>query len=161
MMQRTRRFLWLIAMVYMLMAVSAPYIALAEPEKVQETEEEQKPMTDAEGRPILFAGEAGILIDQTSGAVLYESDSQKRMYPASTTKVMTCLLAVEAVERGEVSMEEQITITAEMLEGLDIDGSNMALKEGEVLQFQHLLWGLMVPSGNDAAMATAEYIGGI
>ncbi len=157
---KQRKWLWLIAFCYMLSMVSVPAVVLAEPETAAEEQQEPEPLTDAEGRPILFAGETGIVIDQASGAVLYDSDSQKRMFPASCTKVMTCLLAVEAVARGEVSMEEPVTVTAQMLEGLDIDGSNIALKEGEILQFQHLLWGMMVPSGNDAAMAVAFHLAG-
>ncbi|MBR5152049.1 MAG: D-alanyl-D-alanine carboxypeptidase [Clostridia bacterium] len=154
-----RRLGWLLVICYVFVLL-VPQMVLAMPETAEEIEAEPVPMTDAQGRPILFAGETGIVIDQTSGAVLYEWDCQKRMFPASCTKVMTCLLAVEAVERGEISMEEPVTITAEMLEGLDIDGSNMALKEGEVLEFRHLLWGLMVPSGNDAAMAIAFRLAG-
>ncbi len=107
--------------------------------------EKEQPKTDSQGRPILGSGETGILIESSTGQVLFESDSSKRMYPASTTKVMTALIAVEAVAAGEVSMDEQIEITPQMLEGLDPDGSNMALKEGEIISFENLLKGLMIP----------------
>ncbi len=111
-------------------------------------------------KPQLGEGETGILVDASSGNTLFEADANKRMYPASTTKIMTALLAVEAVERGEVSMDSQVEITHEMLDGLDPDGSNMALKEGEILSLDSLLKGLMIPSGNDAACAIAYFIGG-
>lgn len=117
--------------------------------------EKAKPKTDSQGRPILGSGETGILIESTTGQVLFDAESDKRMFPASTTKIMTALIAIEAVAAGEVGMDEQIEITAQMLEGLDPDGSNMALKEGEVISFQNLLKGLMIPSGNDAALAIA------
>ncbi|MBD9009997.1 MAG: D-alanyl-D-alanine carboxypeptidase [Clostridiales bacterium] len=110
-------------------------------------------------KPQLGEGETGILVDASSGNTLFEADANKRMYPASTTKIMTALLAVEAVDRGEVSMDSQVEITHEMLEGLDPDGSNMALKEGEILSLDALLKGLMIPSGNDAACAIAYFIG--
>lgn len=110
-------------------------------------------------KPALGDGETGILIDSASGRVLFEKDSNKRMYPASTTKVMTALLTVEAIERGEISLDTQIEVTAEMLKDSDPDGSNMALKEGEILSVDALLKGLMIPSGNDAACALADYIG--
>lgn len=110
-------------------------------------------------KPMLGEGETGILIDAASGNTLFEYNSGKHMYPASTTKIMTALLAIEAVERGEVSMDSRVEITAEMLDGLDPDGSNMALKEGEILSLDSLLKGLMIPSGNDAACAIAYYIG--
>lgn len=156
-MKQERRRVWAGILIMMLVFLSVA--AWCEPAE-EPQQPEPVPLTDGQGRPILMDGETGILIEQKSGAVLYESNSQKRMYPASTTKIMTCLLAVEAVERGEISMEEPVTITAQMLEGLDIDGSNMALKEDEIISLQHLLWGLMIPSGNDAAMAIAFRLAG-
>lgn len=128
----------------------------------QETVEkkEERPSVDSQGKPILLAGETGVLIEQKSGMILYESGAEQRMYPASTTKVMTGLLAIEAVRRGEIGMDEPITVTAQMLEGLDPDGSNIALKADEVLTLKQLLWGLMIPSGNDAAMAIAFRLAG-
>lgn len=110
-------------------------------------------------KPILGSGETGILIDGTSGYVLFDVDKDKRMYPASTTKIMTALLAIEAVERGETSMSTQVTVTKAMLENLDPDGTSMDLKEGEILSLESLLYGLMIPSGNDAACAIAIHIG--
>lgn len=131
-----------------------------ETETEDETEETPKEKVDKEGRPILGEGETGILIEAATGNVLMESESQKRMYPASTTKVMTALLAVEAMETGAVTAETEVTITEEMLQGLDPDGSNIALKAGEILTLKHLLYGLMIPSGNDAAIAIAHLLGG-
>lgn len=110
--------------------------------------------------PILSDGEAGILVDAAYGRVLFETNSDKKMYPASTTKIMTALLAIEAVERGEISMDTQIEITAEMIKDLPIDGSSIALKEGEIMSLDNLLKGLMVASGNDAACAIATAVGG-
>lgn len=120
---------------------------------------EENPVRKDDGEPILGAGETGILVDSASGRVLFEKNSGERMYPASTTKIMTALLAIEAVERGEMSMDTQIEITAEMLEDLDVDGTNIALLEGEILTLEDLLRGLMIASGNDAASAIATYVG--
>lgn len=130
-----------------------------EDEDNDEDKEEKKERKKGE-KPVLAEGETGVLIDSVSGRVLFESDSTKKMYPASTTKVMTAMLAIEAVERGEVSMENTVTITPAMLENADPDGSNIALKVGEVITLDNLLKGLMVASGNDAACAIATYISG-
>lgn len=129
--------------------------------KTDNTKKEQpkNPERKQGEKPILGEGETAILIDSASGRVLYESESGKRMYPASTTKVMTALLTIEAIERGEYSLDTQVEVTADMLEGLDPDGTNMALKAGEILSIDSLLKGLMIPSGNDAAAALAEFIG--
>lgn len=110
--------------------------------------------------PILSDGEAGVLVDAGSGRVLFETNADKKMYPASTTKIMTALLAIEAVERGEISMDTQIEITAEMIKDLPIDGSSIGLKEGEIMSLDNLLKGLMVASGNDAACAIATAVSG-
>ena len=123
------------------------------------TQKQSNPDRKQGEKPALGDGETGILIDSASGRVLFEKDSTKRMYPASTTKVMTALLTIEAIERGEISLDTQIEVTAEMLKDSDPDGSNMALKEGEILSVDALLKGLMIPSGNDAACALADYIG--
>ena len=125
-----------------------------------QTEKKETPRTDAQGRPILGEGETGIMIEAKSGTVLFESDSQKRVFPASTTKIMTGLLAVEALEAGTVSLETQAEITEEMLKDLDPDSSNMELVAGERISFERLLQGLMIPSGNDAAMAIAYLLAG-
>lgn len=157
--------LWLIALLTVLMAFSS--FAFATPSEsgnlqIAESEEakETSPKTDRQGRPIMPSDSTAVLAEQNSGTVLYESQGSKRVFPASTTKVMTCLLAVEAIDRGELRLEETVTVTEEMLDGLDPDGTNMALKAGEELTVQHLLWGLMIPSGNDAAMVLAFRISG-
>ncbi len=126
----------------------------------KEEKKEEQPTQDAQGRPILGKGETGILIDGRSGNVLYEVNSQKKMYPASTTKVMSALVALDAVEQGKISLTQKVTITEEMLEGLAWDGSNIALQEGEIISFEDLLYGMMIPSGNDAAMAVAYTVSG-
>lgn len=126
----------------------------------KEEEKEELPTHDEQGRPILSKGAVGILIDGKSGNVLFESGSDKKMYPASTTKVMTALLVLEAVEKKQVSLKQKVTITEEMLKDITWDSSSMGLKEGEIISVQNLLYGLMIPSGNDAAMALAYTVSG-
>ncbi len=128
--------------------------------KKEEEKEEERPTHDKEGRPILSEGAVGILIDGKSGNVLFEYQSDKKMYPASTTKVMTALLTLEAVEKKKISLKQKVTITEEMLKDITWDSSSMGLKEGEVISVQNLLYGLMIPSGNDAAMALAYTVSG-
>lgn len=112
----------------------------------------------ADGEPEIGA-EAAVLTDMHTGNILYSKNSDKRMYPASTTKVMTALLAFEAINRGEASLDEVITVTEENLEGLASDGSNIALKAGEDITLDNLLKGLLIASGNDAAAVIANRIG--
>lgn len=118
------------------------------------------PRADENGRPILPDRETAILLDRNTGDVLFEKDADKRMYPASTTKIMTALLVLEAIDRNELNLESSYKITADMLEGLPADGSSMSLKVGEAITVQYLLDGLLVASGNDAAQALAIIVCG-
>ncbi len=103
---------------------------------------------------------AAILIDAQTGTVLYEKNSEKIMYPASTTKIMTALVALEAVKNEEVSLSQPLTLSEAAFKTLDADGSSIALKVGESMTLEGLLQGLLIASGNDAAVVIAEGIAG-
>lgn len=156
------KFIILLTAVVLAFSAAAPVFAVEDTAAQETKKNEEKPSNPerkAGEKPLLGSGETGILIDAASGRVLFESESQKRMYPASTTKIMTALLAFEAIERGELTLDTQVQVTAEMLKDSDPDGSNIALKEGEVMSMDNLLKGLMVASGNDAACAIAAQVG--
>lgn len=94
----------------------------------------------------------GIMVDGISGRVLYEQDADTQSLIASTTKIMTALIVCE-----QCNVLDRMRIPAE---AVGIEGSSMYLREGEVLTIQELLYGLMLSSGNDAAVALAIYCGG-
>lgn len=100
---------------------------------------------------------SGILMEQSTGKVLYEKDADTPRRPASVTKVMTILLAYEAVRDGKANMEDMVTISAN---AAGYGGSTILLEEGEQITLENLIKGMCIASGNDAAIATAEYIGG-
>ncbi len=94
------------------------------------------------------------LFDVEGKEVLSQHNLDEKIYPASTTKILTCLIALE---RG--NLDDVITVPKES--EITISGSSMAdLKPGDELTLRELLYGLMVPSGNDAAVAVAHYISG-
>ena len=93
-----------------------------------------------------------ILLDAQTGRVLYEKDADSRSLIASTTKIMTALLICE-----HCNVLDRMMIPKE---AVGIEGSSMYLREGEILTLQELLYGLMLRSGNDAAVALAIYCGG-
>ena len=94
----------------------------------------------------------GILVDGTTGRVLWERASDERSLIASTTKIMTALVICR-----RCNVLDRVRIPKE---AVGIEGSSMYLKEGEILTVQELLYGLMLHSGNDAATALAIYCGG-
>ena len=95
---------------------------------------------------------ACIVIDADSGRVLLEHNAHQALPMASTTKVMTALLAIE---RG--SLTEEVTCSRS---AFGVPGTSIYLSEGETLTLEQMLYGLMLASGNDAAVAIAEHIGG-
>ena len=100
---------------------------------------------------------SAILIEQSTGKVLYEKNADTPLRPASVTKIMTILLACEAVQEGRVSMEDLVTVSKN---AAGYGGSTILLEEGEQITLANLIKGMCIASGNDAAIATAEYIGG-
>ena len=106
----------------------------------------------AEGPPSVSAASA-ILVDAESGRVLYEKDAHTRRGIASTTKLMTALVAAELVTdlSAQVEVLREDTLT---------EGSSMYLKAGETVTVEALFYGLLLHSGNDAALALARYCAG-
>ena len=99
-----------------------------------------------------ISAESAILIEIDSGEILYEKNANAPMYPASTTKIMTALLALE-----HLNLEDKITVPEDMGPA---DGSAMYLLPGEVFTVRELLDGLLVKSANDAAVLLARTISG-
>ena len=104
----------------------------------------------------ISAGQA-ILIDGNSGKVLYEKSADEKAYPASTTKIMTALITIEVLQKHDSPIDQIVEVPAGA-EGTE--GSSLYLKAGEKISIEDLLYGLMLVSGNDAAVALAEIIGG-
>ena len=104
----------------------------------------------------ISAGQA-ILIDGNTGKVLYEKAADEKAYPASTTKIMTALITLETLEKYDSPLNQKVKIPA-LAEG--VEGSSIYLKSGEEISIEDLLYGLMLVSGNDSAVALAEIIGG-
>lgn len=98
---------------------------------------------------------AAILIDADSGIVLYEKNADKKMYPASTTKIMTAILTIENADLDSVA-----TASFNAVNCIDYDSSKLCLSENEKISVRDLLYGLLIASANDAANVLAEHISG-
>jgi D-alanyl-D-alanine carboxypeptidase len=108
-------------------------------------------MATADDSPVVNAT-AAVLINASNGEVLFTKNANKIMAPASTTKIMTAILAIE---KGNLDKEIRVSRNAAAK-----PGSSMYLHRGEVQTLRSLLYGLMLASGNDSATAIAEYIAG-
>lgn len=102
---------------------------------------------------------AAILVDAKTGEILYEKNIHDKRLPASITKVMTCLLALEYAD-GNDCMEKIVTVSASALADMDPEGSTQNLQEGEELLFRDLLYCSMIASANEACNVLGEYVAG-
>jgi D-alanyl-D-alanine carboxypeptidase (penicillin-binding protein 5/6) len=104
------------------------------------------------GASFSVGAQGAVLMEQKSGRVLYEKDAHTKRRIASITKIMTGILAIESGKMNQyVKVSEQATRA---------EGSSVYLKPGEKIKLNDLVYGLMLRSGNDTAVAIAEYIGG-
>lgn len=100
---------------------------------------------------------SALLMEPLSGKILYERNVDEKFAPASVTKIMTMLLAMEAIDNGKISLGDKVTCSENAKK---MGGSTMLLDTGEVRTMEELLKGVAIASGNDAAVAIAEYLGG-
>lgn len=101
--------------------------------------------------------ETAILIEASTGKILFEKEKDKKMAPASMTKIMTMLLAMEAIESGKLNLEDDVLIS-KRAQGMG--GTQIYVEEGSNVKVIDLLKGIGIASANDAAVAIAEKIGG-
>lgn len=113
----------------------------------------EAPVTET--APFHINAKAALLIDLNTGRVVYEQNADDKIYPASLTKIMTCLLALE---NGNLS--DIVTVSEGALVDLDESSSTAGLQVGEQMTLENMLYCLMVPSGNDASNIVAEHIAG-
>ena len=98
-----------------------------------------------------------VLMEASTGEVLYENNSNEKLSPASVTKIMTLLLVIEAIDNGTISLSDIVTTSDH---AASMGGSQIWLKPGEEMTVDELLKAAAVGSANDASVALAEYIAG-
>lgn len=101
--------------------------------------------------------ESAILIEQTTGKVLYEKDSHKKLRPASVTKIMTILLIMEAIDSGQITYDTKVTCSEN---AASMGGSQIWLEVGETLTVDEMLKAICIVSANDCSVAMAEHLAG-
>lgn len=152
-------------LVVCLLIAMIPYAASAEdnvPLRIVSSAEEVVPAvlpTSITGGAVGMTVDAksAVLIDAGSGTVLFEKNSHDRLPPASVTKVMTMLLIMEAIDRGQMSLEDKVTISEK---AASMGGSQMYMEPGEQQTLETLMMGIAIVSANDACVAAAEHHSG-
>ena len=138
-------------------AVKLPIFAVEDP---QNTEIELISETDGDiipdASPIL-SSKSAILMEATTGKILYSSHAHDALPPASVTKIMTLLLIMEAIDADLIKLTDTVTVSAN---AASMGGSQVYLKEGEQMILEDLLKSVVIASANDAAVALAEHLCG-
>ena len=104
-----------------------------------------------------FKCTSAILVEAKSGTVLFEQNADEALPPASVTKIMTLLLIMEAVEAGQISLDDMVSASEH---ACSMGGSQIYLEVGEQMSVEDLLKSVVISSANDAAVALAEYVAG-
>lgn len=117
--------------------------------------EEGQVLTGDAAAPAI-GGEAGFLLEVNTGTVLFAQNADEHLYPASITKIMTALVAIENTE----DFGDMLTFSDAAVNGIAWDSSRIGAMVGEQMTVEQALYGLMLKSGNDCAVALAEYVSG-
>ena len=102
---------------------------------------------------------AGLLIDQTKNSVVYAANPHKRIYPASMTKIMTAIIVMDAVNNGQISLND-IVVVGKKIEFNEDNVAVLGLMPGDYITVNDLMHALLVSSLNDSAVVLARYVGG-
>ena len=107
--------------------------------------------------PAAIEAPSAVLLESSTGKVIFEQNARERRSPASITKIMTLLLTFEALDQGKIKLEDPVTVSAY---ASSMGGSQVFLAENEVQTLETMIKCIAVASGNDASVAVAEYIAG-
>lgn len=147
--------------------IQASFPAFAAPEPEEPLSEAQQAAQDRLLLPVqtnelshwpkgpAVTAESAILMEADTGTILYAKNIHEELFPASTTKMLTCLIAVE-----QCALNETVNFSYEAVSAVPGDGSNMGMDAGEYISMEECLYGIMVASANEVANAVAEHIAG-
>ena len=150
-----KRFLYGICAFFVLLTAFCPAVrVVAEPEQNQEQETQGQ---EGQSGSLALSSPSALLMEASTGQVIYEQNADEQRSPASITKIMTLLLIFEELEKGNLTMDEEVTTSAY---AKSMGGSQVFLEEGEKQTVETMIKCIVVASGNDAAVAMAEHIAG-
>ena len=156
-MKKLRRYIAWVLLCSILMGWALPYGTVKAAVLGAEREADLENGTEDSTLGVRIESPGAILVEASTGTVLYEKDADTRRSPASVTKIMTALLIFEALESGKLKLSDPVVTSAH---AKSMGGSQVFLEEGEQQTVETLIKCIMVASGNDASVAMAEKIAG-
>ncbi len=150
-----------ILLLMLIAALAVSMLALPALASEETSESNETGVSVSEAAPTVSAS-AAILMDTKTGDVYYDYNADQSCPPASTTKIMTALLVIEAIENGQFSLDDSVAAYDDCRYGMDDDSSNAspAIEPGEILSVRDLLYCAMLVSANEACNILAEYTAG-
>lgn len=115
------------------------------------------PIISVSAQEIAPSAKSSIIMEQSTGKILYENNSHEKIPPASMTKIMSLLLIMENIDKGSIKWNDMVTISKN---ASSMGGSQILLEENEEMSVKDLVKGISIASGNDAVVAMAEHIAG-
>lgn len=115
------------------------------------------PVVSAEDLKLAENAKSAILIEASTGEILFEKNADERLVPASMTKMMSMLVIIEAIENGDLKWNQEIQVSEN---ASSMGGSQILLETGEKMSVRDLFKGVAIASGNDAVVALAEAVAG-
>lgn len=150
---------WLLAFVLAVSPVFSASLVMASEPEIEVSSgiilRQQADVTDTQG-PAVTAPSA-VLMEASTGRIIYEKDADTQRSPASITKIMTLILIFDALASGKIKMTDEVVTSAY---AKSMGGSQVFLEEGEIQTVETLIKCIVIASGNDASVAMAEYIAG-
>ena len=150
-----------ILLLILILALAVSLLAPTALATEETTESIEETVSVADAAPELSAA-AAILMDTETGDIYYEQNIDEQRAPASTTKIMTALLVIEAIENGQFTLDDSVAAYDDCQQGMDEDSSNASpiIEPGEILSVRDLLYCAMLVSANEACNILAEYTAG-
>ena len=152
-----RGIVFLLAVVMMICQSSILSLAEEERKTTENTDNEEKEQKETEDTKEMVSAPSALLMEVSTGKVLYEKNADEKRPPASVTKIMTLLLVFDALDAGKIKLEDPVTVSEY---AASMGGSQVFLEEGETQDVETMIKCIVIASGNDASVAMAEHIGG-
>ncbi len=140
---------YILLIIILLLNLFKPINILANP-----TETDEAKVTDD---VLQIQSTSALLMEGSTGQIIYEKNKDEKLHPASITKIMTMLLIFEALNEGKISLADEVTVTEH---AASLGGSQVYLEPGEIQTVETMLKCIAIASANDASVAMAEYIAG-
>lgn len=149
-------------LIFMVIISACPLYTQAAEQVDYEKEQEERKSLPIQSNTVIgwpagpeIGAQAAVLMDIDTKVILYAKNIHEKLYPASTTKIMTCLLAME-----NGNLDDMITFSHDAVFSVPSDGSNIGMDVGQSVTLEECLYGVMVGSANEAANAAGEYVSG-